>query len=52
METPGIVGIVLLILGIIVAIIIAAVPAYLYVAAWLGAVLLIIGGIVETAIGR
>lgn len=41
----------MLILGIIIAIIIVLIPAFIYIYAWLAAIFLIIGGLVSLVTG-
>lgn len=45
METAKMSGGTMLVLGIIIAIIIVLIPAFIYIYAWIAAILLIIGGI-------
>ena len=51
METPQMSGGAMLILGIIIAIVIVLVPAFIYIYAWLAAIILIIGGLVAILTG-
>ena len=46
METVQMSGGAMLVLGIIIAIIIVLIPAFIYIYAWLAAIFLIIGGLV------
>ncbi|MBI5460506.1 hypothetical protein [Methanobacterium sp.] len=52
METVQMSGGAMLVLGIIIAIIIVLIPAFIYIYAWLAAILLIIGGLVTVMQGR
>ncbi|MBI4813378.1 MAG: hypothetical protein HY802_03345 [Methanobacterium sp.] len=52
METVQMSGGAMLVLGIIIAIIIVLIPAFIYIYAWLAAILLIIGGLVTMMQGR
>lgn len=45
METAKMSGGTMLVLGIIIAIIIMLIPAFIYIYAWIAAILLIIGGL-------
>ncbi|OPX57896.1 MAG: hypothetical protein A4E25_01977 [Methanobacterium sp. PtaB.Bin024] len=45
-------GSAMLVLGIIIAIIIVLIPAFIYIYAWLAAIFLIIGGLVTIMQGR
>jgi hypothetical protein len=51
METAQLSGGTMLVLGIILAIIIVLIPAFIYIYAWIAAILLIIGGIVSLMTG-
>ncbi|MCE5214820.1 MAG: hypothetical protein LLF83_08895 [Methanobacterium sp.] len=51
METAKMSGGAMLILGIIIAIIIVLIPAFIYIYAWLAAIFLIIGGLVSLLTG-
>jgi hypothetical protein len=51
METPQLSGGAMLIIGIIIAIIIVLIPAFIYIYAWLAAIILIIGGLVTILTG-
>ncbi|MGA2676158.1 MAG: hypothetical protein ABSE83_04610 [Methanobacterium sp.] len=51
METPQLSGGAMLIIGIIIAIIIIVIPAFIYIYAWLAAIILIIGGLVTILTG-
>ena len=51
MQTTQLSGGTMLILGIIIAIVIVLIPAFIYIYAWLAAILLIIGGIVSILTG-
>ena len=51
METAQLSGGTMLILGIIIAIVIVFIPAFIYIYAWIAAILLIIGGIVSILTG-
>ncbi|MGP8024408.1 MAG: hypothetical protein ACLQG5_04800 [Methanobacterium sp.] len=51
METPQLSGGAMLIIGIIIAIIIVVIPAFIYIYAWLAAIILIIGGLVTILTG-
>lgn len=50
-NTPQLSGGAMLILGIIIAIVIVFLPAFIYIYAWLAAIFLIIGGIVSVLSG-
>lgn len=52
METVQMSGGAMLVLGIIIAIIIVLIPAFIYIYAWLAAIFLIIGGLVTVMQGR
>jgi hypothetical protein len=52
METAKMSGGTMLVLGIIIAIIIVLLPAFIYIYAWIAAILLIIGGLVTMLSGR
>ncbi len=51
-ETVQMSGSAMLVLGIIIAIIIVLIPAFIYIYAWLAAIFLIIGGLVTIMQGR
>jgi hypothetical protein len=51
MENAQLSGGAMLILGIIIAIVIILIPAFIYIYAWLAAILLIIGGIISLMTG-
>lgn len=51
-ETAQMSGGAMLVLGIIIAIIIVLLPAFIYIYAWLAAIFLIIGGLVTIMQGR
>ena len=51
METVQLSGGTMLILGIIIAIVIVFIPAFIYIYAWIAAILLIIGGLVSVLTG-
>jgi hypothetical protein len=51
METAQMSGGAMLGLGIIIAIVILLIPAFIYIYAWLAAILLIIGGLVTLLSG-
>jgi hypothetical protein len=51
METAQLNGGTMLVLGIIIAIIIVLIPAFIYIYAWIAAILLIIGGIISLMTG-
>ena len=51
METAQLSGGTMLVLGIILAIIIVLIPAFIYIYAWIAAILLIIGGIISLMAG-
>ncbi len=50
-NTPQLSGGAMLILGIIIAIVIMFLPAFIYIYAWLAAIFLIIGGLVSLLTG-
>lgn len=50
-NTPQLSGGAMLILGIIIAIVIMFIPAFIYIYAWLAAIFLIIGGLVSLLTG-
>lgn len=52
MENVQMSGGAMLVLGIIIAIIIILLPAFIYIYAWLAAIFLIIGGLVTVMQGR
>lgn len=52
MDTPQMSGGAMLVLGIIIAIVIVLIPAFIYIYAWLAAILLIIGGLVALLTGK
>jgi hypothetical protein len=52
METVQMSGGAMLVLGIIIAIIIVLIPAFIYIYAWLAAIFLIIGGLVTVMQGK
>ncbi|EKF84744.1 hypothetical protein [Methanobacterium formicicum] len=52
METVQMSGGAMLVLGIIIAIIIILLPAFIYIYAWLAAIFLIIGGLVTVMQGK
>ncbi len=52
METVQMSGGAMLVLGIIIAIIILILPAFIYIYAWLAAIFLIIGGLVTVMQGK
>jgi len=52
METVQMSGGAMLILGIIIAIVILVIPAFIYIYAWLAAIFLIIGGLITIMQGR
>lgn len=52
MENVQMSGGAMLILGIIIAIIIVLIPAFIYIYAWLAAIFLILGGLVTMMQGR
>jgi hypothetical protein len=51
MQTTQLSGGTMLLLGIIIAIVIVLLPAFIYIYAWLAAIFLIIGGIVAILTG-
>jgi hypothetical protein len=51
METAQLSGGTMLVLGIILAIIIVLIPAFIYIYAWIAAILLIIGGLISVLTG-
>jgi hypothetical protein len=51
MEPAKMSGSAMLILGIIIAIVIVLIPAFIYIYAWIAAILLIIGGLVAMLTG-
>ena len=51
MQTAQLSGGTMLVLGIIIAIIIVLIPAFIYIYAWIAAILLIIGGIISLMTG-
>jgi hypothetical protein len=51
MQTAQMSGGAMLVLGIIIALVIWLIPAFIYIYAWLAAILLIIGGIVALMTG-
>ena len=51
MENVQLSGGAMLVLGIIIAIVIVLIPAFIYIYAWIAAILLIIGGIVSLMTG-
>ena len=51
MQTTQLSGGAMLVLGIILAIIIVLIPAFIYIYAWIAAILLIIGGFVSLMTG-
>ncbi|MGB9200411.1 hypothetical protein [Methanobacterium sp.] len=51
METAQLSGGTMLVLGIILAIIIVLIPAFIYIYAWIAAILLVIGGIISVMTG-
>ena len=51
METAQLSGGAMLVLGIIIAIVIVLIPAFIYIYAWIAAILLIIGGLVSLMTG-
>jgi hypothetical protein len=51
MENAQLSGGTMLVLGIIIAIVIVLVPAFIYIYAWIAAILLIIGGLVSLLTG-
>ena len=51
MENAQLSGGTMLVLGIIIAIVIVLIPAFIYIYAWIAAILLIIGGLVSLMTG-
>lgn len=51
MENAQLSGGAMLVLGIILAIVIVLIPAFIYIYAWIAAILLIIGGLVSLMTG-
>ena len=51
MENVQLSGGAMLVLGIIIAIVIVLIPAFIYIYAWIAAILLIIGGLVSLMTG-
>jgi hypothetical protein len=51
METAQMSGGAMLVLGIIIAIVILLVPAFIYIYAWIAAIILILGGLVSLLMG-
>jgi hypothetical protein len=51
METAQMSGGVMLVLGIIIAIVIIFIPAFIYIYAWLAAIILILGGLATLLMG-
>ena len=51
MENAQLSGGAMLVLGIIIAIVILLIPAFIYIYAWIAAILLIIGGLVSLMTG-
>ena len=51
MENVQLSGGAMLVLGIIIAIVIVLIPAFIYIYAWLAAILLIIGGLISLMTG-
>ena len=51
MENVQLSGGAILVLGIIIAIVIVLIPAFIYIYAWIAAILLIIGGLVSLMTG-
>jgi hypothetical protein len=51
MENAQLSGGTMLVLGIIIAIVIVLIPAFIYIYAWIAAILLIIGGLVSLLTG-
>jgi hypothetical protein len=51
MENAQLSGGAMLILGIIIAIVIVLIPAFIYIYAWIAAILLIIGGLISVLTG-
>ena len=51
MENAQLSGGAMLVLGIVIAIVIVLIPAFIYIYAWIAAILLIIGGLVSLMTG-
>ena len=51
MENAQLSGGAMLVLGIIIAVVIVLIPAFIYIYAWIAAILLIIGGIISLMTG-
>ena len=51
MENAQLSGGAMLVLGIIIAIVIVLIPAFIYIYAWIAAILLIIGGLISLLTG-
>jgi len=51
MENAQLSGGAMLVLGIIIAIVILLIPAFIYIYAWIAAILLIIGGLISLMTG-
>jgi len=51
MENAQLSGGAMLVLGIIITIVIVLIPAFIYIYAWIAAILLIIGGLVSLMTG-
>jgi hypothetical protein len=51
MQTAQMSGGAMLVLGIVIALVIWLIPAFIYIYAWLAAILLIIGGLVALLTG-
>ena len=51
MENVQLSGGAMLVLGIIIAIVIVLIPAFIYIYAWIAAILLIIGGLISLMTG-
>ena len=51
MENAQLSGGAMLVIGIIIAIVIVLIPAFIYIYAWIAAILLIIGGLVSLMTG-
>ena len=51
MENAQLSGGTMLVLGIIIAIVIILIPAFIYIYAWIAAILLIIGGLISLLTG-
>jgi hypothetical protein len=51
MENVQLSGGAMLVLGIIIAIVIVLIPAFIYIYAWIAAILLIIGGLISLLTG-